>query len=104
MPALTPKAAPGPRHMEAVIDDLSGAASIAAAILDHIRIDPCAGDSRALDTGLVWLATRLNAAAENALAVQERRAPRWMTLAQSEDIAEAVADAIAAAHAREAGE
>lgn len=95
---------PAPRHMEAVVDHAAGALSLGAAIIHHLRTDTEAAGSLALDEGLAWLAMQMNAAAENLLAVQRRRAPRWLTLAQSEDVAEAVADAVAAAEAREAGQ
>ncbi|MBB3900102.1 hypothetical protein [Roseococcus suduntuyensis] len=104
MAALTPRDSADPRHLEAVINDLAGAASVAAAILDHIRSDPNAAEAQSLEEGLGWLALRLNTAAENALAVQRRHAPRWRTLMEAEDIAAAVGAAIAAANAREAGE
>ncbi len=104
MPTFTPKNPASPLHLEAVVDDLAGAASIAAAILRHISTEPEAAGSPALEEGLDWLAMELSGAAENALAVQRRRAPRWLTLAQSEDVAEAVADAIAAATTRKAGQ
>jgi predicted PhzF superfamily epimerase YddE/YHI9 len=86
-----PKPPALPRDLEPAVNDLAGAASIAAAILSIVRTDHEAADSLAIKEGLGGLEVRLNAAAENLLAVQERRAPRWNTTMDADMIADALA-------------
>jgi hypothetical protein len=80
-----------PRDLEPLVNDLAGAASIAAAIICMIRTDHEAADCTSLKEGLGWLETRLNDAAENLLAVQERRRPRWFTNMEADRIRDVLA-------------
>lgn len=85
---------------EPLLDDLTGAAFTAAALLEAIGEnsgDPGTSTRR----GLLWLSNKLSAAAENVRAIDSGR-PGWATTMDAEDIARALAKAALAYDARHA--
>jgi hypothetical protein len=79
-------------EVEPAIYDLVGAASLAAMVLDTIR-EKTSQEERvpiSYTDGLGWLEGRLSAAAENLLAIHEKRATNWSTMVPMQDIQHAL--------------
>lgn len=100
---VTPRPDPAAIRIETALNDLAGAASLSALVLDAIADDAAKADSEAYREGLRWLVERLGSAAENALALHEERAPRYRTMADAEEIIAELGKARRIAMAKEAG-
>lgn len=103
MPNMTPPlpAQQGiPYDIEPAALELIGASFTAALLLRAMAADDGIADSLSTAPALEWVGHRLSDAAENLAALHARRAPRWHTCADFQDIVAALAKATAAGEAR----
>lgn len=99
----TPRREASPIRLEAALNDLAGAASLAALVFDAIADDAEKAESESFREGLRWLTLHLGSAAETALALYERRAPRFHTMMEAEEIIAELGKAQRLAVMKEAG-
>jgi hypothetical protein len=78
------------RDIEPALNELAGLAGVAALLFDALHENSERATSDSAQQAFGWLDTRLSAAAEHALAIHERRATRWNTLMEADDIREAL--------------
>ncbi|UPY37032.1 hypothetical protein [Sediminicoccus sp. KRV36] len=88
-------------EIEPLIYDLTGAACLAALVLEAIREDGSRATSTSVREALGWLDNRLTVAAENMLAVHEDRATHWFTMMENDSIRKALDRAAERGEARE---
>lgn len=95
-----------PRDLEAALYHLTGAASVAAFMLEAIHENANAATSLSVQAGMSWLAGELGDSAENLAAIHEGRAPNWATMQEIDRVRGALerakARGIAKAAARDA--